>query len=173
MPREVPVDLLLVRHAIADTRDPAHWPDDRLRPLTEDGERRFRVAARGLRRIVPSVDVLLSSPLVRAWQTAELLASVAHWPAPKRFNALAPGHLPDQVLDALAPYSNSGSLGLVGHEPDLSELAAYLIGSRDGEARLEMKKGGAAQISFDGDLQTGLATLRWLMTPAILRALGS
>src|SRR5215471_19083588 len=86
--------LYLVRHAIAFEPDPAQWPDDRDRPLTPEGEKRFRQAALGLRELVPSVDAVLSSPLVRAWQTAAILARKAGWPEPQRFDALEPGTPP-------------------------------------------------------------------------------
>ncbi len=76
------MDLYLVRHGIAYDPDPAQWPDDKDRPLTPEGEKRFRQVARGLRELVPSVSVVLSSPWARAWRTAELLEKEAHWPAP-------------------------------------------------------------------------------------------
>ena len=74
--------LYLVRHAIAHGRDPECWPDDSRRPLTPEGEEDFRGAARGLGRVVPEVDMLLSSSYERAWRTAEILAEQAGWPAP-------------------------------------------------------------------------------------------
>ena len=74
------MDLYIVRHAIAGHADGSRWPDDADRPLTPEGAKSFRAAAAGLRRIVSSVDVLLSSRFVRAWQTAELLHEVAGWP---------------------------------------------------------------------------------------------
>ena len=67
------MELLLVRHAIAEPRDDERWPDDRDRPLNELGEERMRRAAKGLARIVPEVTIVFSSPLVRAWRTAEIL----------------------------------------------------------------------------------------------------
>ena len=91
----------LVRHAIAFEPDSSAWPDDRERPLTPAGQKRFRRAARGLRTLVPSVDLMLSSPLTRAWQTAEVLQQVARWPAPTRFEPLEPGRAPEEVLEAL------------------------------------------------------------------------
>jgi phosphohistidine phosphatase len=61
------VDVYLVRHAVAERRNTARWPDDTTRPLTANGAKRFARAARGLRRIVPTVDLALSSPYARAW----------------------------------------------------------------------------------------------------------
>ena len=67
------MDLYLVRHAVAYKRDYERWPNDADRPLTPEGEEDFRAVARSLGRIVPEVEVLLSSPYVRAWRTAEIL----------------------------------------------------------------------------------------------------
>ena len=77
------MDLYLVRHAIAFDFDTSQWPDDSQRPLTPEGQKRFSRAARAW-RARPSVDLVLSSPWVRAWQTAELLESEAGWPRPVR-----------------------------------------------------------------------------------------
>ncbi|HEV7666153.1 MAG TPA: histidine phosphatase family protein, partial [Chloroflexota bacterium] len=63
------MDLFLVRHGVAFDPDPAQWPDDTQRPLTPEGEKRFLASARGLGRLVPAVDVVLSSPWPRAWRT--------------------------------------------------------------------------------------------------------
>jgi phosphohistidine phosphatase len=69
--------LYLVRHGVAFDADPTQWPDDRDRPLTPDGEKKFREVAAGLATLAPTVDVVLSSPLVRAWQTAQILQTRA------------------------------------------------------------------------------------------------
>jgi phosphohistidine phosphatase len=164
------MDLILVRHAIAGEYDPQRWPDDRDRPLTAEGALRFKTAARGLRRIVPTVQVHLSSPLARAWQTAKILEDVARWPAARRAEGLASGQSQIRLLEELAPYAAAESVALVGHEPDLSGLASFLIGGGD-DARLQLKKGGVIYLRFDGEVQPAAARLLWLLTPAILREL--
>src|SRR5215211_4026821 len=133
------MDVYLVRHALAFDPDPAAWPDDRDRPLTANGEKKFRQAARGLQEVVPSVDVVLSSPLTRAWQTAEILHTKAGWPEPIRFDALEPGRPAAEVVEALQPHAEAQSLALVGHEPSLHELAAYLLSGDPMTVRLTMK----------------------------------
>jgi phosphohistidine phosphatase len=165
------VDLYLVRHAVAYERDPARWPDDSRRPLTEEGERRFRAACRGLRAVAPDVALVLSSGCVRAWRTAELLHEEAGWPAPVECPALESGHEPPDVLEALRPHAVE-SVALVGHEPDLSALAAYLLCGPGAPPMVEMKKGGVALLSFPSRPRAGEGTLRWLLTPRLLRALG-
>jgi phosphohistidine phosphatase len=159
-----------VRHAIADTRDFARWPDDSRRPLTPEGAVRFRSAARGLRRIVPRVDLVLSSPFTRAWQTAEILEEEAGWPAPEPCEPLEADRSPASALDALSTLG-SGSVALIGHEPCLSSLASLLAAGDGGTLNLELKKGGVAFLESPGDPAPGRALLRWSVSPKILRAL--
>lgn len=165
----IPTDLIIVRHAIAFERDLARWPDDRDRPLTEQGEERFRKAARGLRLLVSSVDVVLSSPLVRAWQTAQILTEEAVWPAPVACEELEADRKPAEMLDVLRSRPRD-PVALVGHEPHLGELISLLLtGSEDGAA-FELRKGGVARL----DLETtapGEGVLRWLLPPKVLRSM--
>jgi phosphohistidine phosphatase len=87
------VDLYLVRHAAAFQKDFDRWPHDSRRPLTPQGEEEFRLAARGLARMVPRADVILSSPARRAWHTAEILSELDSWPTRARAIAGARGQL--------------------------------------------------------------------------------
>lgn len=167
------MDLYLVRHAVAHHRDHERWPNDADRPLTPEGEEDFRAVARSLGNIVSGVGVLLSSPFVRAWQTAEILDEETAWPTPRVFPALEPEVPPYKVTVALATYPEAESLALIGHRPSMHELAAYLLsGSKDG-LNIGLKKGGAACIRFEGVPEAGAGKLRWLLTPKILGALGS
>ena len=109
------MDLYLVRHATA-ADDVTRWADDRDRPLTAEGEKRFRRAARGLGVLVPRVDIVLSSPFKRAWQTAELLEQSAGWRQPVELGALEAGRAPAEVLQALQDYASSASVALVGQD---------------------------------------------------------
>src|SRR5215207_2043750 len=162
----------LVRHAIAFAPDPNKWPDDRERPLTPNGEKKFRRAVRGLASLVPAVDVVLSSPLTRAWQTAEILQAKADWPQPLRFEALEPGRSPAEVLDGLQPHAGAASIALVGHEPSLHELASYFLGGDPNNVQLVMRNGGVAGLVFEHSPLPGSAALEWLLLPRILRSLG-
>ncbi|MCX6023724.1 MAG: phosphohistidine phosphatase SixA, partial [Chloroflexi bacterium] len=171
-PRRKPtVELYLVRHAIAGDRDPMAWPDDRDRPLTPEGAKRFRRVAEGLCAAVPEVERVLTSPLTRAVQTAEILRKRADWPAAQPCDELDGGHTPEQIVEALRAHAGVASLAVVGHEPGLHELAAYLLTGGQAAALLEFKKGGVACLSFGGEIQPGTASLRWLLTPKLLRAL--
>ena len=165
------MDVYLVRHAIAEQRDATRWPDDSQRPLTREGAQRFRRAARGLRRIVPSVELLLSSPYVRAWQTAELLEEEARWPAPRESAAIAGHSSTTEALDALRLHADRGSVALIGHEPHLSWLASLLLAGDEGVVGLELKKGAVALLGLTSPPTPGSAQLRWSVSPKILRAL--
>ncbi|MDQ6673311.1 MAG: phosphohistidine phosphatase SixA [Chloroflexota bacterium] len=165
------MDLYLVRHAVAFDVDPAQWPDDSQRPLTAEGQKRFKRSARGLKQLIPSVDLLLSSPWVRAWQTAEILESEAGWPRPVTCEALESGRAPAEVLQALQPFTSYATIALVGHEPSLHELASYLLTADMHHAQIEMKKGGVARLEVGEGLRPGAGRLHWLLPPKVLRNL--
>ena len=161
-----PTELYLVRHAIAADRG-SEWPDDSKRPLTERGISRFKEAVKGLRRLDVTVDEIFTSPLVRAAQTAELLAAGLEGKAPvKVLDALAPGHTPASVMSQLARAAKRRRIAIVGHEPDLGELAAHLIGA--GRA-LAFRKGGICRIDLGSLSSKRAASLVWFLPPAVLR----
>jgi phosphohistidine phosphatase len=163
-----PYELLLVRHGVAEERGDA-WPDDTKRPLTDDGLSRMRKAARGLARIGVVVDVVLTSPLVRARQTAEILtAAIDPRPSLVSVDALAPDGSYAALVAELEKYARKTRMALVGHEPGIGELAARLIGSR---GSIAFKKGAVCLIAVDDIPPSDPGELRWLLTPKILRAL--
>jgi phosphohistidine phosphatase len=165
------VDLYLVRHAAAFERDPDRWPDDSRRPLTPEGEEEFRVIARGLATLVSRVDVVLSSPYLRAWRTAQILSELNSWPTPEPAPVLEPTLPPEKAAREVLSYSDAESIAVVGHRPGLHELAAYLLTGRGDALEIGLKKGGVACIRFDGDPAPGAGELRWLLTPKVLRVL--
>jgi phosphohistidine phosphatase len=165
------VDVYLVRHAAAFGRDPDRWPDDGKRPLTPEGEEEFRLAARGLSRIAPRVDVILSSPYLRAWRTAEILAELDSWPAPDPSPVLEPTLPPEKAAQELLSYTEAQSIAVVGHRPGLHELAAYLLTGEGDGLEIGLKKGGVLCVRFDDDLAPGAGELRLLLTPKVLRSL--
>jgi phosphohistidine phosphatase len=165
------MDLYLVRHAIAEEHHPVRWPDDSERTLTPKGIARFRRAARGLQSLVPEVDVMLSSPYPRAWQTAELLHREAGWPAPQHCPELEAVRSPTGVLHVLEAHRAHSSAAFVGHEPFLSRLASLLLCGDEGTLALELKKGGVALLDLAARPGPGGAVLRWSVSPRILRSL--
>jgi len=160
------VQLYLIRHAQAEDRGDK-WPDDKKRPLTESGTRRMRKAAKGLARLGARFDVVLSSPLVRAQQTAQVVAA-AFEPAPPVVTALslAPDGNFTGLLADLQRHGRHTRIALVGHEPSLGEFASRLTKAR---CRFEFKKGGACRIDIESIPPVGRGVLQWFVTPAILR----
>jgi phosphohistidine phosphatase len=164
--------LYLLRHAIAHTRDRSRFPDDSARPLTRDGARRMIAAARGLRVLKIRCDLLLTSPLARARETARLVRRALHPRPPMRvLRPLAPGGGAGGVIAGLTTLPRDQSILLVGHEPDLSRLLATLIAeSRDGLA-IGFKKGGLARVDCPGSPRPGNGRLIYHLPPRILRRL--
>jgi len=161
--------LYLVRHAIAEERGEA-WPDDRLRPLTEQGRERMEREVQGLLALDVVVDAILTSPLVRTRQTADILSQgLPGHPAVTDWPPLEPGGRPKETLANLKAFSSHTRLALVGHEPGIGELAASLIGTRQ---PFMFKKGAVALIEVSLlPPAAGSGELRWFATPRMLRRL--
>jgi phosphohistidine phosphatase len=164
-----PCELYIVRHAIAAERGD-EWPDDDKRPLTEKGIARFKDGLAGLAWLDVTLDEIFTSPLVRAKQTADLLAAGLPGKATvKLLPALAPGTSPDEVLGHLARAAKRRRIALVGHEPGLGELAAYLLGAK---RPLEFRKGGVGRIDLQSLTEERAGSLIWFVTPKMLRQVG-
>jgi len=162
------IELVIVRHAIAFERDPKRWPDDHLRPLTPEGKHRFRQAASGLAKWIPKVDLLLTSPLVRAHQTAQILTDVTGWPKAGERTELDPETSPEKTLTSLRQ-PKVERVAIVGHEPHLSELIALCVADAPTDLRLKLKKGAVAVIAFEESLRAGSGELLALAPPRMLR----
>jgi len=160
--------LTIIRHAIAVPSGTEGISDDE-RPLTKKGRRRFAKTARGLAEICRRPDVLLTSPLPRASETADIAAEVWGGPAPISEPVLAHGSV-DDIIAMLARYAGDQQVVMVGHEPAVSTLLARLLGSSAPE-RFTFRKGGAAQVDLPGVPAEG-GRLEWFMRPKLLRALG-
>jgi len=163
-----PYQLFLIRHGIAEERGDA-WPDDNKRPLSEDGIERFQKSARGLARLDVWIDVVLTSPLVRARQTADIVAS-AFDPRPSiiTIESLAPGGSYASLLTDLEKHGRKTRIALVGHEPGIGELGARLIGSRHS---FEFKKGAVCRIDLDEIPPVSPGDLRWFLTPKVMASI--
>jgi len=163
-----PYEIYLIRHGLAEERGDS-WPDDAKRPLTDEGISRMRKSARGLSRLGVTLDVVLTSPLVRARQTAEIVAAgVSPRPSLISAESLAPDGSFAAVVADLEKHVRKGRIALVGHEPGIGELAARLIGSRHA---IEFKKGAVCRIDLATIPPSGPGDLRWLLTPKIMRAI--
>lgn len=163
------MNLYLLRHGLAEELDSAGLTRDSERRLTEKGERKLRQIAQAMKALELSFDVILSSPYVRARQTAEIIAEVLH--ERKRI----------EVSDHLIPSGNSKKLIellnrsdppledvlLVGHEPHLSELISLLVSGKPGFA-VVMKKGGLCKLDVETLHHGRCAALEWLLTPGVM-----
>jgi phosphohistidine phosphatase len=139
-----------------------------MRPLTTRGIARTRSAALGLIRLESGITHILTSPLKRAAETAELLGdALAGAVKVESFDGLAPGRPFRTTLARLADLGLDDVVVLVGHEPDLGKLAGVLlIGA---PAALPLKKAGACAIAFDGMVVSGGGQLEWFLPPKVLR----
>jgi len=165
----MPMRLVLFRHGPAETRDPARWPDDSVRPLTSDGVERTRDAARGVARMEPRIVRVFSSPAVRALDTARILSTALDLgPEPELLPSLAPEWAWRTTLERLASEAADAVVALVGHEPGLGLLAGGLLRAA-GDGALVLKKAGACSITCEVP-EPGRGRLRWWLRPAALRA---
>jgi phosphohistidine phosphatase len=168
------MNLYLMRHGIAVTADQPGIESDSERPLTAKGTKRMRRAARGLRRLGISFDALLTSPLVRARQTAEIVADALGLEAQlEEIPELAPQSSVDHLISRLTRFQDKEHVLLVGHNPLLGHAASFLIaGKKEISLEIELKKGGLCRIEIDGLPPGTPGTLHWFLTPKQLRQLG-
>lgn len=158
------MELYLIRHATAHALGERGITDDAERPLTEDGEKEARQIGAGLKRRDVRFDVLLTSPLLRARQTAERLLSAWKEAASdlRTCDELAPGFKCRKLAKALARLG-AERVGLVGHQPSLGEWTGWLIGSK--KAQLDIAKAGVAHVHCDSLPDKGSGNLVWLVPP--------
>lgn len=165
------MNLYLLRHGIAVDRGSGTLRDDE-RPLTREGIEKMTAAARSFPGLIGKIDRILTSPLVRAKETAMIAAKECR--AAKKIqivNDLVPGTPIDRVYTLLNDHRKEGNIMLVGHEPDLSMLASALVGA--GSSAIELKKGALCAISVNGAVANGSGTLVFLFQPKHLRGLRS
>ena len=163
--------LLLIRHAIAEEREDfaRTGKDDRLRPLTDEGRKKMKQAARGLRTLVPDIDLLATSPLTRAAQTAAILDSVYGGIDEVEIEELSPEATPEELLRWLRQQKED-VIAAVGHEPSISQILGWLLTGTDRRIHV-FRKGGACLLEFSDEPAGGTAALLWALTPGQLRML--
>jgi phosphohistidine phosphatase len=158
--------LFLLRHGIAVERGASEFPQDADRPLTAEGRRKTRKAARVFSSLDLEFDLILSSPFVRARETAELVAKeMGLRKELKLIEELKPETDPHQLVSAIGRiHPAPSSLLLVGHEPDLGRLVSLFVWGAVGDS-VQLKKGGLVMLRT-GRLRAGkCATLEWVLTP--------
>lgn len=167
------MELFLIRHADATPADVGM--DDAERPLSEEGIKKMRKAAKGLRNVLkgtfPPMDAILTSPLLRAVQTARILAGEVNdsdeviecQPLGGQFSWA-------EILPFLNRYPEVARVALVGHEPELGKLAGWLT-SGNSDSCIRMKKGSVICFEVEEMAEAPRARLRWFLTPKQLRML--
>ncbi len=177
--------LYLVRHAIAEERSPsadisrASTIKTKTKPATPDAERaltpqgkaKMMRAAQGLRKIKVRPDTILTSPLRRARETAEILAEALGGIEIEVLDELAPGTELFSVVAALRRYHSLKALALVGHQPDLGYLASFLLAGTPSACELNLKKGAVACLEGELSDNATACSLLWLLPPKLLRTL--
>jgi phosphohistidine phosphatase len=164
------MQLLIVRHGIAEERETWAPRADDLRPLTDDGKKKMKEAAKGLQALVPRIDVLASSPLTRAMQTAAILAKVYDKPDPVKVDALAPGQPPGAFATWLRTQAGRKTIAVVGHEPSLGTIITWLAAGIE-QSFVELGKGGVCLLELGEKIDAGEAMVEWVLRPSHLRAI--
>jgi phosphohistidine phosphatase len=167
------MNLYIIRHGIAVEEGTAGYESDSERPLTEKGRKKMRQIARGLRNLGVEFDLILSSPYVRARETAEILAEVFKMKKNITFTeSLIPLASPELLVEEINVTYSVESIAVVGHEPHLSTLIGILV-AENAKIDITLKKGGVCYVTAD-DLHhhDHRATLEWLLTPGILTDIG-
>lgn len=167
------MNLYLLRHGIALVRTGSSLSDDRERPLSRKGIKRMRKAAKGLLRLNIPFDAVLTSPVLRARQTAEIVVNTLGKESRlEEISGLAPESTVEHLMPDLTRYQDRQHLLLVGHEPLLSQVAAYLLNGKPlGGPTLELKKGSLCHIEIASPASDAPGKLRSLLTPKQLRSL--
>jgi phosphohistidine phosphatase len=166
------MQLLVIRHAIAEDKNTfakTGRPDTE-RPLTKEGRSEMARAAKGLHRRVSSIDVLASSPLVRAAQTAAIVAKEYGEMVIATVPALAPESAPAAFAAWLHTQRGDAVVAVVGHDPHLGMLVTWLMTGLE-DSRVEIEKGGACMLEIEGQPGARTATQQWLLTPDVLAKL--
>ena len=164
------MNLYIVRHAIAEQRDSSSEEEDSQRPLTDAGRKKFRQVVRGLSQLGTQIDLILTSPYLRAADTARILQKKLDLEKDKlvTMENLSPVGDPDRLMKEISEqYGAVNNIALVGHEPALSRLISVLL-SGDPTLPITLKKGGVCCLSVEKLEYGRCATLEWLLAPAQL-----
>jgi phosphohistidine phosphatase len=165
------MQLYIVRHGVAIDREDPKCPSDPDRFLTQEGIEKTKEVAKGLAKLADEPDLLLTSPYVRALQTAEIVADALDYPKQKirKTDALLPGAEAQQLFRELAKDKDHSTVFLFGHAPHVDELLATAVGSKNHISAL--KKAGVALVELKRLLPPS-GQLVWLATPKLLRKIG-
>ena len=160
------MNLYLLRHGLAVERGTPGYEDDATRQLTPKGRRQVREVAAAMQAMELRFETILSSPLVRAHQTAEITAAGLKLKKYLAFaDELSPGGPANKLVEKISELKSAPeNILLVGHEPDLGELISLLVTGKKG-AGLALKKAGLAKLEIENLRAGQCAMLAWLLTP--------
>jgi len=160
--------IYIVRHAIAEERGPNISENERA--LTEEGKNKMHRVSQGLRKINVRPNVILTSPLRRSLETAQIL--VEHLPSAslEKMPALSAGAEPNAIISALRGYAKLDEVMLVGHQPDLGRLVSHLLTGDASQVNVDFKKGAVVCVETELAQRRSPAVLLWMLTPKQLRA---
>ena len=161
------MEIYILRHGIAEDSVPGQ--SDSERSLTSEGKKKLRNVLRAAREAGVSPALILTSPLKRAVQTAQLAAEILEYPGDLlRTKALEPGAHPQMAWEEIRVHKDEQAILLAGHEPLFSSLTAYLLGCPD--LRVDFKKGALACVEMDRFGAEPHGALKWLLTPKLAAA---
>src|SRR6266571_416488 len=168
------MELLVIWHGAAMDKEEfaKTGKSDDLRPLTSAGMEEMKEIARGLRELVKKIDLLVTSPLVRAVQTAEIVGAAYDVPVSETTTSLSPDSDPEEFERWCAELGDVKRVAIVGHEPHLTTLVTWLLTGEE-DPVIELKKGGACLLEFDSGIKNGAGILTWLITPGQLTRIQS
>jgi phosphohistidine phosphatase len=166
------MELYIIRHAIAYPLGKKNDFTDEKRALTAEGRDRMREAVKGLRRLGSDFDLMLTSPLVRAVETAEIIASALGVGKKdiEQTDNLAPGASIEALFAEIKKHNGAEAIALVGHQPDLGDIISSIAQGAQSLA-IQLKKGGVCCINITETVPALRGELMWLMTPRQLRLL--
>lgn len=164
------MDLYIIRHAVAQQLGQKNDFTDEKRALTSEGRDRMREAARGLRRLGVELDMVLTSPLVRAVETAEIVATALGVSKKdvEQTSGLAPGGSQDELIAEIKNKTGVEAIALIGHQPDLGALISRIVHSGSALS-VQLKKGGVCCLNVTEMVPALYGQIAWLMTPRQMR----
>jgi phosphohistidine phosphatase len=166
------MQLLVIRHGIAENPSAvATGQDDSGPSLSKEGKQMMKRVAAGLRELVEKVDVIGASPLLRAQQTAQIVAKAYNDLPVVTVEDLLPESDPPALMNWLRQHSTVDVVAIVGHQPNLGRVVTWLM-SGVKASRVDLTKGGTCLLEFSDSVSAGNGTLQWLLTPSLLRRIG-
>jgi len=165
------MELFLIRHAIAEPLGKENQFSDETRAVTADGRNRMREVVKGLVKLGVELDLIITSPLARAVETAEIIATSVGLTRKeiKQSGNLAPGASAEELFAEIKSHSGVEAIALIGHQPDLGGLISRIIQCEGGALSIQLKKGGVCCLNVTETVPTLRGDMVWLLTPRQLR----